>query len=239
MLAVGGSRLSLKSLLLWSWVHRVALHFVCGLAFLVSAFPLVLVSYFHQPIWGPPSWMLSWPHENSSLWCFRWYCLSYSLSQSHSRVLKEQYVFYNDNSRLGDVYHPDFQFGRVAYFDESVCSTTQPSYISSSSCCAGVAAAASEVAKDLKHQDLVKEAGCDFVPFVMETFRVWSPFALCTLHTIADHTTARSGVFTKAARKHLLQQLSVSLWTNNAQMILQYWALQCEDTDIPFPHLTA
>ncbi|XP_065901212.1 uncharacterized protein [Dysidea avara] len=33
-------------------------------------------------------------------------------------------------------------------------------------------------------------------------------------------------MLTKQARKHLLQQLSVSLWTNNARMILRYWALQ-------------
>jgi len=119
----------------------------------------------------------------------------------------------------------------------SVRSTTQLSHISPSSCCAGVAAATGEIAKDLKHQDLVEDTGCNFVSLVVESIGVWSPFALRTLHTIADHTTARSGVSTKAAQKHLLQQLSVSLWTNNARMILRYWALQCEDTDFPFPHL--
>ena len=35
-------------------------------------------------------------------------------------------------------------------------------------------------------------------------------------------TTAGSGASAKLARKHLLQQLSVSLWTNNARMILCY-----------------
>ena len=70
---------------------------------------------------------------------------------------------------------------------------------------------------------------------VVETFGFWSPFALQTLRTIAERTTARSGASTKQARKHLLQQLSVSLWTNNARMILRYWALQCEDSDFPFP----
>jgi len=53
-----------------------------------------------------------------------------------------------DHSRPGEVYPPDFQHGRPAYFDVSVCSTTQPSHISSS--CAGVAAAAAagELAKN-------------------------------------------------------------------------------------------
>jgi len=112
----------------------------------------------------------------------------------------------------------------------SVCSTTQHFHIFSS--CAGVAAAAAgELAKDQRHQDAVEEVGCDFIPLVVELLDVWSPFALQTLCTIADHTTARGGVSTKLARKNLLQQLSVFLWTNSACMILRYWALQCQDTD--------
>ena len=121
---------------------------------------------------------------------------------------------YEDKSRSGDVYHPDFQHGHPAYFDVSVHSTTQPSHISFSSSCAGVAAAAGELAKDHRHQDVGEEAGCDFVPLVVETFGVWSPFALQTLRTIAERTTAISGASTKQAHKHLLQQFSVPLWTN-------------------------
>jgi len=67
-------------------------------------------------------------------------------------------------------------FSRPAFFDISVRSTTQPSYISSASTCAGVAAAAGELAKDLakdlRHQDAVEEAGCNFFPLVVETFGV-------------------------------------------------------------------
>jgi len=63
---------------------------------------------------------------------------------------------------------------------------------------------------------------------------VWSPFALQMSRTIADRTTARNDASVKLARKHLLQQLSVSLWTNNAHMILWYWALQGEDSDFLF-----
>jgi len=66
--------------------------------------------------------------------------VSHALSQSHPGVLKEQRVSCEDHSRLGDVYHPDFQCGCPAFFDVSVCSTTQSSYISSASTCAGVAA---------------------------------------------------------------------------------------------------
>ena len=42
--------------------------------------------------------------------------------------------------------------------------TTQPAYISSSTSCAGVAAAAAEFAKDEKHLAAVEKAGADFIP---------------------------------------------------------------------------
>jgi len=92
------------------------------------------------------------------------------------------------------------------------------SHISSSSSYAGVAAAAGELAKDLRHRDAVEEVGWDFISLVVETFGVWSPFALQAFYSIAaDRTTARSGASTKVARRNLLQQLSVSLWTNDAR----------------------
>ena len=95
-----------------------------------------------------------------------------------------------------------------------------------------MAAAAGEViAKDEKHLAAVEKVGSDFIPLVVETFGVWTPFPLKTLHSIADCTTPRSGVPRKVARKNLLQQLSVQLWSNNAKMILRYWALQGSDDD--------
>ena len=88
---VGGSRLSLKSLLLWSWV-RGCPAFVAWDSF-VSAFPIVLVSYFHWPIWQSPSWMFSWSHKNSSPWCFSWYCMSCSFSESPRSTFWRNNVF--------------------------------------------------------------------------------------------------------------------------------------------------
>ena len=136
-----------------------------------------------------------------------------SLSQDHPGVLREQRVSYDDGLRPGDVFHPDFQHGRPAYFDVSICCTTQLAFISSCASCAGVAAAAGEVAKDEKHLAAVEKVGSDFIPLVVETFGVWTPFALKTLQNIADRTTPRSGVPRKVARKNLLQQLSVQLWS--------------------------
>jgi len=101
-----------------------------------------------------------------------------ALSQDHPGVLKEQHVSYNDTLRPGDGFYPDFQHVRSAYFDISVCSTTQPAYISSSSACAGVAAAAGELAKDEKHLAAVEKVGADFIPLVVESFGVWTQ-SLC------------------------------------------------------------
>jgi len=88
-----------------------------------------------------------------------------------------------------------------------------------------VAAAAGELAKDEKHLAAVEKVGADFIPLVVETFGVWTPFALRTLNIIANRSTPRSGVPPRLARKNLLQQLSVALWTYNARMILRHWAL--------------
>ena len=54
----------------------------------------------------------------------------YALLQDHPGVLKEQRASFDDSSRPGDIFHPDYQLGHPAYFDVSVCSTTQPAHIS-------------------------------------------------------------------------------------------------------------
>jgi len=48
--------------------------------------------------------------------------------QNHLGVLREQGIA-SDQSRPGDIYHPDYALGCLAYFDLSVKCTTQPSLI--------------------------------------------------------------------------------------------------------------
>ena len=139
----------------------------------------------------------------------------HALLQDHPGVLRKQGIS-SDQSRPGDIYHPDFHLGRPAYFDLSVRSTTQSAVIFSASSQAGVAAAVGEIAKDNQYQDnqyqdIVNDNG-DFIPLVCETFGVWSPYALSILESIADRTTVRNGLPRKFARRQLLQQLSVTLW---------------------------
>jgi len=112
--------------------------------------------------------------------------LHHAVLQDRPGVFKEQCASFNDNSRPGDIFHPDFQHSRPAYFDVSVRSTTQFSHISSSTSCAGVAATAGEVARDVKHLAMVEKAGGDFILLGVESFGVWAPFALSILH-FNDH----------------------------------------------------
>ena len=101
-----------------------------------------------------------------------------ALAQDHPGVLKEQRASYDDGLRPSHVFHPDYQHGCPAYFDISVRSATLPSFISSSASCAGVATTAGKVAKDEKYLAAVEKVGSDFVPLVIETFGVWTSFAL-------------------------------------------------------------
>ena len=47
-----------------------------------------------------------------------------------------------------------------------------------------MAAAAGEVAKDAKYLAIEEKAGSDFIPLVVESFGVWTPFALSVLNSI-------------------------------------------------------
>ena len=152
----------------------------------------------------------------------------HALLQYHPGVLREQSIA-SDQSRPGDIYHPDFTLGRPAYFDLSVRCTTQPSFISAAASKAGVAASGEE-AKDDHYLETVNNHGGEFFPLVCELFGVWTPFAfISTLSTIANRTTGKSGIPRQFARKQLLQRLSVTLWRYNAKMILRHYGLCPED----------
>ena len=103
-----------------------------------------------------------------------------ALSQDHPGVLKEQCASYDDGLCLGNIFHPDF-LSCSTYFDVSISSTTQPAYISSSTC-AGAAAAAGELAKDEKHLTAVVKVGANFISFNSSAGKS-GPHLLCKLYT--------------------------------------------------------
>ena len=75
---------------------------------------------------------------------------------------------------LGMFLHPDFQFGKPAYFDVSVCHPLQDSLICLSAATAGVAAGRGEADKDSHHEASVWAAGGIFIPLVVESLGLWS-----------------------------------------------------------------
>jgi len=94
-----------------------------------------------------------------------------ALAQDHPGVLKEQRASYGDGLHPGDVFHPDYQHGRPAYFNISVCSTTQPSLFPPLL----HVLVGGEVAKDKIHLAAVEKVGSDFIPLVVELLEYGHP----------------------------------------------------------------
>ena len=132
-------------------------------------------------------------HRHDALTCI----LFHSMLLDNPGVLREQRVSGDNQSRPGDLYHPDFCQGRPAFFDVSVRNTLSPSIISHSSVSAGAAAAAGEALKDKQHENNVVAAGGQLYPLFVETFGVWTPFAIETLKDITRRTTKRNGLSPK------------------------------------------
>ena len=67
----------------------------------------------------------------------------------------------------GDVFHPDFLYGKPAYFDVTVRNPLQDSILSQSAVSAGIAASRGEVEKDAHHEEAVASAGGIFIPLAV------------------------------------------------------------------------
>ena len=70
--------------------------------------------------------------------------------------------------------------------------------------------------KDSKHAGFVEEVGGCFFPLVTETLGVWTPSSLFLLCTFAERTILRNCLSPSIAALKLIQQLSVKLWSYNA-----------------------
>jgi len=90
-------------------------------------------------LWRSSSRVFSWSHENLSPWCFGWHqCPSCFIPKS-PRCVEGTESFLWGQISLAQVMCTTqiFSVGRPAFFDLSVCSTTQPTFISSASTYAG------------------------------------------------------------------------------------------------------
>ena len=65
----------------------------------------------------------------------------HALLQDNTTVCREQRITGDSHDRPGDIYHPDFSNGKPSFFDISVQSFLEASFISQSSITAGVAGA--------------------------------------------------------------------------------------------------
>ena len=92
----------------------------------------------------------------------------HALLQDNTTVCREQRITGDRQDRPGDIYHPDFSNGKPLFFDISVQSSLQASFISQCSITTGVAGARGEMQKDEKHRQLVEENGGVFIPLVVE-----------------------------------------------------------------------
>ncbi len=115
--------------------------------------------------------------------------LYHALCQDNSSTRREQRIFGDSQDKSGDVYHPDFAEGKPTYFDLSVSNTLQPSTINKSSSNAGAAGLRGEGRKDDKHASNVESVDGTFIPLVVESLGLWTPFAAKTLSLIAGRTT--------------------------------------------------
>ena len=133
-------------------------------------------------------------------------------------TLLEQRFSSQNNNRPCDVYHPNFLFGRSAYFDLTIRNTVQVKFVANSANSAG-SAAAGELEKDLKYAEAVADSCTLFFPLAVETYGCWTPPSLDNTKTIASKVVTTTSIPFTQAYSNLMQQLSVNLWKCNACMI--------------------
>ena len=74
----------------------------------------------------------------------------------------------------------------------SVTNTLQPGNLNRALATAGVAATEAEMKKDTKYDNHVRNHGGRFVPLVVESLGLWSPFATTMLRSIAERSTLKN-----------------------------------------------
>ena len=153
----------------------------------------------------------------------------HTLLQDNAQAKCEQGISGDTQIRPGDIYHPDFSHGQPTYFDLSVKNTFQLSSINQASTSAGAAALEGEMRKDDKYEAIVGREGAVFVPLVVETLGVWTPFAKRTLKSIAARTTIKNGLSSASAYRNLIMQLSTKLFSFNAKMMLNHLSVTQDD----------
>ena len=148
----------------------------------------------------------------------------HALLQDNSGCKREQHCDANLDCQ-GNVFYPDYLYGKPAYFDVTVLNLLQDSLLIQSAVLVGVAASQGEVEKDAHYEEALLGAGGIFIPLAVETLGLWSPAGLKVLRDIAIRSINRSSAGVALACCHFLEQLSVCLWRRNARMFLHHFSL--------------
>ena len=156
----------------------------------------------------------------------------HALSVDNANCRREQRCTADNQSRPGDVFHPDFEQGSPTYFDISIRNSFQTQYITKAAQYAGAAAEAGENEKDRRHEAFVTATGGIFHPLVVETFGLWTNHSLSVIKTIARRLAFHGNLSVSKATTNLHEQLSTKLWLYNAKMILYRLSLDCSDSAV-------
>ena len=130
--------------------------------------------------------------------------------------------------RPSNIFYLDFYNGHPTYFDVSVRSALHSEVQSHSAITPGFVALRGEMEKD---KALVDAAGGEFLPLVVDNFGIWTPSSVEILHSIARISTVQNGLSKGKVFCHLVEQLSVQLYSYNAKIILRFWALHPHSED--------
>ena len=76
----------------------------------------------------------------------------HALLMDNKHAKREQRCSGYDNSRPGDIFHPDFLLGHPGFFNVTVANSVQPSFIIKAASNAGAAAEAAKACKDFRHK---------------------------------------------------------------------------------------
>ena len=111
-----------------------------------------------------------------------------ALLLDNPEAAREQRLSGLTKKRPGDVFHPSFANGRPTFFDVSVRSPLTLGNINIASQQPGWAGLCGEIEKENIHANSVEQSGGAFIPLVVETFGLWTPFARQQLRKIASGT---------------------------------------------------
>ena len=104
----------------------------------------------------------------------------HAILTNNKHAKREQRCSGYDNSRPGNIFHPDFLLGCPGFFDVTEANSLQPSFIIKAACqqCRSCCRSSKRLQRLSSHDDRVTAAGGIFYPLAVETLSLWTPYSL-------------------------------------------------------------